>query len=71
MVFDPGSAAHLVRLEARSGALSGPTANLAPGFVQANLAILPRELATLPEGAFVGGSVWLAAFTQDSDAPAT
>ena len=32
---------------------------------------LPRELATLPEGAFVGGSVWLAAFTQDSDAPAT
>ncbi|TCQ95490.1 putative hydro-lyase [Neorhizobium sp. JUb45] len=45
MAFDPGSAAHLVRLEARSGALSGPTANLAPGFVQANLAIMPRELA--------------------------
>lgn len=45
MAFDAGSAAHLVRLEARSGALSGPTANLAPGFVQANLAILPRELA--------------------------
>lgn len=45
MAFDPGSAAHRVRLEARSGALSGPTANLAPGFVQANLAILPRELA--------------------------
>ena len=45
MAFDPGSAAHLLRLEARSGALCGPTANLAPGFVQANLAILPRALA--------------------------
>jgi len=33
------------RLAARSGALDGPTANVAPGFVQANLAILPRELA--------------------------
>ncbi|MEP9366713.1 putative hydro-lyase [Xanthobacter sp. VNH20] len=33
------------RLAARSGALSGPTANVAPGFVQANLAILPRALA--------------------------
>ena len=33
------------RLQARSGAFTGPTANLAPGHVQANLAILPRELA--------------------------
>jgi uncharacterized protein YcsI (UPF0317 family) len=33
------------RLAARSGTLDGPTANIAPGFVQANLAILPRELA--------------------------
>ncbi len=29
----------------RSGAFSGPTAGLAPGNVQANLVILPRELA--------------------------
>jgi uncharacterized protein YcsI (UPF0317 family) len=41
----PQSIAHEVRLMARSGALSGPTANLAPGFVQANLAILPRQFA--------------------------
>lgn len=34
-----------VRREARRGALSGPTAGLAPGHVQANLAILPRALA--------------------------
>ena len=34
-----------VRLRARSGALGGPTAGLAPGFVQGNLAILPRDLA--------------------------
>lgn len=33
------------RLAARSGAFDGPTASVAPGFVQANLAILPRELA--------------------------
>lgn len=45
MTFAAGSAAHLARLEARSGTLSGPTTNLAPGFVQANLAILPRDLA--------------------------
>lgn len=36
---------HQVRLAARSGALHVPTANLAPGFVQANMAILPRDLA--------------------------
>ena len=33
-----------VRLAARSGALDAQTAGLAPGFVQANLAILPHEL---------------------------
>jgi uncharacterized protein YcsI (UPF0317 family) len=33
------------RLLTRSGAHAGPTAGLAPGFVQANLAILPAELA--------------------------
>ncbi|SAI54195.1 Uncharacterized conserved protein [Bordetella ansorpii] len=37
--------AYQARLDARSGALTGPTANLAPGHVQANLAILPRALA--------------------------
>ncbi|MDQ8728981.1 putative hydro-lyase [Bradyrhizobium sp. LHD-71] len=40
-ISDPYAA----RLAARSGALDGPTANVAPGFVQANLAILPRDLA--------------------------
>ncbi len=34
-----------VRLQARSGQLDGPTAGLARGFVQANLAILPKALA--------------------------
>ena len=34
-----------VRLAARSGALNGLTAGLAPGFVQGNLAILPRDWA--------------------------
>lgn len=33
------------RLRIRSGAFTGPTAGLAPGNVQANLAILPRDLA--------------------------
>ena len=33
------------RLAIRRNAHSGPTSGLAPGFVQANLAILPRELA--------------------------
>ncbi len=37
--------ARAVRLQARRGALTGPTANCAPGHVQANLAILPRALA--------------------------
>ncbi|CCM79843.1 putative hydro-lyase [Rhizobium mesoamericanum] len=39
------SSARQVRLMARTGVLSGPTANLAAGFVQSNLAILPRDLA--------------------------
>jgi len=34
-----------VRLAARAGALDAPTAGMAPGFVQGNLAILPREYA--------------------------
>src|SRR3954447_26374585 len=34
-----------VRLAARSGALDAPTAGLAPGYVQGNLAILPRDYA--------------------------
>jgi len=37
--------AYQARLDARAGRLTGPTANLAPGNVQANLAILPRDLA--------------------------
>ncbi|BAT59917.1 hypothetical protein GJW-30_1_02452 [Variibacter gotjawalensis] len=35
-----------VRLAARSGRLNGWTAGLAPGYVQGNLAILPREQAS-------------------------
>lgn len=31
----------------------------------------PSELDTIPEGAFVGGSVWLVHFTQDLNTPAT
>ncbi|MET3353316.1 UNVERIFIED_ORG: uncharacterized protein YcsI (UPF0317 family) [Xanthobacter viscosus] len=34
-----------VRLACRSGALTGPTAGMAPGYVQGNLAILPKDLA--------------------------
>ena len=34
-----------IRADIRRGALSGVTAGLAPGFVQANLAILPRDAA--------------------------
>ena len=34
-----------IRDEIRRGKLTGVTAGLAPGFVQANLAILPREYA--------------------------
>jgi uncharacterized protein YcsI (UPF0317 family) len=35
----------LVRQRARLGELTGPTPGLAPGFVQANLVVVPRELA--------------------------
>src|SRR5215470_16215081 len=34
-----------VRQAARSGELAGPTAGLALGFVQANLVVVPRDLA--------------------------
>jgi uncharacterized protein YcsI (UPF0317 family) len=34
------------RLACRSSAVTGPTAGMAPGFVQGNLAILPRDLAS-------------------------
>src|SRR5215467_780279 len=34
-----------VRSRARSGELSGPTAGLALGYVQANLVVVPRDLA--------------------------
>ncbi|CAM3991388.1 putative hydro-lyase [Bordetella muralis] len=37
--------AYRARLDARDGLLTGPTANIAPGYVQANLAILPSNLA--------------------------
>jgi uncharacterized protein YcsI (UPF0317 family) len=39
------SASHQARLDARSGAMTGPTANVAPGYVQGNLAILPKAMA--------------------------
>jgi uncharacterized protein YcsI (UPF0317 family) len=46
MLSAPGHrASYQARLDARSGVLTGPTANLAPGHVQANLAILPESLA--------------------------
>lgn len=38
-------AGHSARMAARSGAHQGQTSGLAPGFVQGNLAILPRDLA--------------------------
>lgn len=34
-----------LRLAARSGVLNGPTGSMAPGFVQANLALIPLALA--------------------------
>ena len=40
-----GNAGQRERLRIRSGAFTGPTAGLAPGHVQANLVILPRDLA--------------------------
>ncbi len=39
------NAGHAARLRVRAGVATGPTAGLAPGFVQANLAILPADLA--------------------------
>jgi uncharacterized protein YcsI (UPF0317 family) len=48
-VSNAGSRRHAVayqaRLDAREGRLDRPTSNVAPGYVQANLAILPRALA--------------------------
>ncbi|GBU15721.1 UPF0317 protein [Polaromonas sp.] len=41
----PLLSAYATRLAARNGQLSGPTAGLAAGHVQANLVILPRALA--------------------------
>ncbi|WP_342363764.1 putative hydro-lyase [Terrarubrum flagellatum] len=37
--------ARAARLACRSGALTGSTAGVAPGFVQGNLAVLPKDLA--------------------------
>ena len=34
-----------IRAQARSGALTGPTCGLAPGYLQANVVILPNDLA--------------------------
>src|SRR5438105_13091683 len=42
MVLPTGIA---VRRQCRSGGYDGPTAGLAPGYVQGNLAILPRDWA--------------------------
>jgi uncharacterized protein YcsI (UPF0317 family) len=42
---DLPSTPQAARLAARSGALTGPTAGVAPGFVQGNVAILPAEYA--------------------------
>jgi uncharacterized protein YcsI (UPF0317 family) len=41
----PGNAGERERLRIRSGMLTGPTAGLAPGNVQANLVILPKTVA--------------------------
>jgi len=40
-----GNAAQAARLAARAGDLKGPTAGLAPGYMQGNLAVLPAEHA--------------------------
>jgi uncharacterized protein YcsI (UPF0317 family) len=39
------TAAAAVRQAARTGTLTSPTPGMAPGFVQANLAVVPRDLA--------------------------
>jgi len=41
----PYDSGHAARLACRNGSISGSTAGLAPGYVQGNLAILPRDLA--------------------------
>jgi len=46
VVRTPGETGEAVRQRVRRGEFRGTTAGLAPGYVQANLAILPRELAT-------------------------
>lgn len=46
MISDPDlTESYQVRLRVRSGQLVKPTAGLAPGYAQANLAILPKDLA--------------------------
>lgn len=42
---DRSQASREVRLACRAGQITGSTANLAPGYVQGNLAILPEKLA--------------------------
>ena len=41
----PTETGHAVRLRVRRGEIRGQTAGLAPGYVQGNLAILPKDLA--------------------------
>jgi uncharacterized protein YcsI (UPF0317 family) len=41
----PPATGHAARLAVRAGTHQGPTARLAPGYVQGNLAILPQALA--------------------------
>src|SRR6516165_7880386 len=41
----PSHSGAAVRMRARSGELTGPTPGLALGFVQANLVVVPREMA--------------------------
>ncbi len=44
-VLGPFASGSQVRLACRSGALDGPTSGLAPGYVQGNLVVLPRDWA--------------------------
>src|SRR5437764_7505344 len=44
MILQHATGAEL-RLQARQGKLSGPTPGLALGYVQANLVVVPRDLA--------------------------
>lgn len=45
MMTSSGNAGQAERLRIRGGGFTGPTAGLAPGNVQANLVVLPRDLA--------------------------